>query len=56
LGNLSDELSTINYVYSIVGKRGKRYLFDKSHKEEAFKSCAFLDTLNYEDAKSLKIS
>lgn len=51
----TDELATINHVYSIVEKEGKKYLFDKSHEEEAFKSCGFLETLNYEDAKSLKV-
>lgn len=52
----TDELATINYVYGLVKKNGKKFLFDKSHEEEAFKTCGFLETLNYEDAKFLKIS
>mgnify|MGYP000253125306 CR=1 FL=1 len=52
----TDELATINHIYSIVEKEGKKYLFDKSHEEDAFKSCGYLETLNYEDAKSLKIA
>ena len=52
----TDEIATINYVYNIAAENGKTFLFDKSHEEDAFKSCEYLQTLNYEDAKNLKIS
>lgn len=52
----TDELATINHIYSVVQKQGKKYLFDKSHEEEAFKTCGYLETLKYEDAKTLKIT
>lgn len=52
----TDELETINHIYDIIKKEGRDYLLDKSHEEEAFKACAYLEKLNYEDAKTLKLS
>ena len=51
-----DELKTINRVCSIVQKKGKKYLFDKSHEEDSYKKCSNLETLNYDLAKTLKVS
>lgn len=51
----TDEIATINEVYEVVKAEGKKYLFDKSHEEEAFKQCGYLESLNYEDAKKLEI-
>lgn len=52
----TDELTTINYVYNVIEKEGKKYLYEKSHKEDAFKLCEELETLNYENAKTLKVA
>lgn len=51
----ADEIATINQVYNIAKKKGKKYLLDKSHNEDAFKNCEFLDNLNYNDSKKIKI-
>jgi putative zinc finger/helix-turn-helix YgiT family protein len=51
----TDEIATINYVYDLAKKKGKKYLLDKSHEEDAFKNCGFLDDLNYNDSKKIRI-
>jgi len=52
----TDELAIINHVYGLLKKNGKEYLLDKSHEEDVFKNCGFLDALNYEEASTLKVS
>lgn len=52
----TDELATINTVCSILEDEGKKHLLEKSHEEDAFTKCVYLDTLNYTDATSLKLT
>ena len=52
----TDELAVINYVYGLIKEKGKEYLLEKSHKEDVFKNCGYLETLDYEKAFTLKVS
>jgi putative zinc finger/helix-turn-helix YgiT family protein len=51
----TDEMTTINSIYDIAKKKGRKFLFNRSHEEAAFKSCHFLDVLNYKDSKKIKL-
>lgn len=51
----TDELAVINGIYDIAKKKGKRHLFEKSHKEKAYKKCDHLGTLSYEFARYVNV-
>ncbi|MFW5887675.1 MAG: type II TA system antitoxin MqsA family protein [Bacteriovoracia bacterium] len=51
----TDELAIINQVHDIASKKGYRFFFNKSHKEDAYQESDYLGTLSYEYAKNINL-
>ena len=52
----TDEIKTIEDVLLILKNRGKQFLFEKSHEEDAFKNTAAYTTISYALASSLSLN